>query len=215
MEDLIGLLVFIAIVIFGVAARYKEAQRAKQDLAPPPPPKPRQQLPRQQLPEKTPRQFERREIKTARPATAPREARPRPAPSAQRPPQQRPAPQLRFPAQPRPAPAQRPTRPKPPQPVFAEEESAPRLRPEHARAQQKPVMREQMEVTPTQMRAGRQAAREALQQAVEQESDTGFETAAAARDRRAMALPPLFRNMQGIRAGIVFSEIIGPPVSLR
>jgi len=76
-------------------------------------------------------------------------------------------------------------------------------------------MREQMQVTPTQMRAGRQAAREALQQAVEQESDTGFETAAAARERRAMALPPLFRNMEGIRAGIIFSEIIGPPLSFR
>ena len=76
-------------------------------------------------------------------------------------------------------------------------------------------MRQQMEVTPVQMRAGRQAAREALQQAVEQESDTGFETTAAAGERHAKALPSLFRTMQGIRAGIIFSEIIGPPVSLR
>ena len=210
MENLIGLIVFIVIAIFGVAARYKEAQRAKNDLAPPPPPP----KPRQQLPEKTLRQFERREIKMARPAPAPREARPRLAPSAQRPAQPRPAPQAEVSAQPRPAPAQRPAPSKPPQPVFVEEER-PRLRPQQVRAQQKPLMREQMQVTPTQMRAGRQAAREALQQAVEQESDTGFETAAAAHQRRAMALPPLFRNMEGIRAGIIFSEIIGPPLSFR
>jgi hypothetical protein len=76
-------------------------------------------------------------------------------------------------------------------------------------------MREHTEVMPAPLRAGRQAAREALQHAVEQESDTGFETAAAARERRTTALPPLFRNMQGIRAGIVFSEIIAPPVALR
>ena len=199
MENLVGVIVFIVIAIFGVAARYKEAQRAKKDLAPPPPPKPRQQLP-----EKTLRQFERRKIKTARPAQS------RPAPRSV----QRPAPQAEVPAQPRPAPAQRPAPSKPPQPVFVEEER-PRLRPQQVRAQQKPLMREQMQVTPTQMRAGRQAAREALQQAVEQESDTGFETAAAARERRAMALPPLFRNMEGIRAGIIFSEIIGPPLSFR
>lgn len=206
MDELIGLLAFIVIAIFGAAARYKESQRAKQDLAPPPPPKPRQQLPRQQLPENTLRQFERREIRTARPGLAP---------PAQRPAQQRPAPQLRVPAQSRPAPVQPPVRPKPPEPVFAEEEAPPRLRPAQVRVQQKPVMREQMEVTPAAMRAGRQAARDALQHAVEQDSDTGFETTAAAGQRRAMALPPLFRNMQGIRAGIVFSEIIGPPVSLR
>jgi len=76
-------------------------------------------------------------------------------------------------------------------------------------------MRQQMQATPAQMRAGRQAAREALQQAMEQETETGFESSAAARERRAMALPPLFRNMEGIRAGIIFSEIFGPPLSFR
>lgn len=214
MEDLIGVLAFIVIAIFSLVSRYREAQRSKNEQLPPQPPKPRTTPGR---PDPARRQLERRDIRTARPAGAPRPTQPV---TGQRPPAPRPVaakPQVRqaprpaagpITAQRVPAPPQRPAAVKP-TPLVIEQET-PRMRPEQVRHAQKPAALAQIQAT-----AGRDAARRALQQAVEQETDTGFASAANARESRAAGLPPLFRNMAGIRAGIIFSEIINKPVAFR
>lgn len=211
MDDLIGVLIFIIFAILAVAGKYREAQQRKN--LKPPPPKPRRAPRTEELPQATRRQFQRREVKMARPA-APREAR-RPVSPSQRPAQPRSTTQ-RVPQRPLEPPK---TSPFTPWTGSAEQEEPPRRRREQRRAPQEPARKkqtlEQMHASPAQRRAGRQAAREKLQVAVEQETETGFETPAAMRKRRAAQLPPLFRSMEGIRAGIIFSEILSPPISLR
>lgn len=241
MENLLGLLIFIVFGIIAAANKYKESQQNKN--LKPPPPKPRQAPRREDLPEATRRLFERREVRTARPA-GPREAR-RPAPPVQRTPQIPPTMQHAptRPAQPRPTmqrvpqrpPQTRPAAERPPQPperpqvapwmprpaIEEEPEPPQRRRREQRRTPQeqarkpKPTL-EQMNATPAQRRAGRQAARERLRGAVEQEAqEETAEMPVVCGERRAVQLPPLFRNMEGIREGIIFSEIINPPLALR
>lgn len=207
MDELIGFLVFIVIVIFGAIARWRESQRAKQDLAPPPPPKPRPQ-PRPGPAAKPRWQLEKRDVTPPRPWTSRGQQGARPAGPGQRPPQGRLGPQGQVPGVPGQGAGSRPAQR--PQPALTDEEK-PRLRPDQARTLQRQAAIKEMTAEP-------EGRREAPKQAPAPK--IGSAGAAAAddeetRQRRLAALPPLFRDTEGIRQGVVFSEIIGPPLALR
>jgi hypothetical protein len=101
------------------------------------------------------------------------------------------------------------------------EEELPRLKPEQVRARVEQVKIVRKQAVLEEMAAETAAERDKVKrteqaaQAKIGSAATADLAAAQARQRRLAALPPLLRDAEGIRQGIIFSEIIGPPLALR